>query len=108
MDHYYEMRDHILSALPYPMRVVVGLLIYRTTTQTLNGQGTGRYSAAEIASFREEIWQDINALLISAKKSVKSETRDEPFWLFGGEDPTEADATLFGFVTSVLVCTAFV
>lgn len=28
----------------------------------------------------------------------------KPFWVLGGDDPTEADATVFGFVSSVLVC----
>ncbi len=88
------------------MRVVVGLMIYRKTRQTLNGQGTDRYAAEEIASFRQEIWEGINALLIDAKWKAIEEPKRHLFWVLGGDGPTEADATLFGFIVSVLVCTA--
>jgi hypothetical protein len=102
------MREHVLSALPYPMRVVIGFLIYRTTTQTLHGQGTSRYTPDEIQSFRREIWEGINDLLVSARASSTAIAypRNSPFWILGGEHPTEADATLFAFITSVLVSTA--
>ncbi|OCK73873.1 hypothetical protein K432DRAFT_410342 [Lepidopterella palustris CBS 459.81] len=104
-ENYYQMRDHILSALSYPIRVVVGLLIYRKSMQTLHGQGTGRYTASEIQSFRQEIWEGINALLLSAKFEA-DDASTKPFWVLGGKGPTESDATLFGFIVSVLVCTA--
>ncbi|GAD97832.1 conserved hypothetical protein [Paecilomyces variotii No. 5] len=106
--NYYAMRDHVLSALTFPARWVVGLLIYRGMTQTLHGQGTGRYTADEIRIFRSEIWEAINGLLISsrARATVNGFPRDQPFWVLEGESPTEADATLFGFIVSVLVCTA--
>jgi hypothetical protein len=100
------MRDHVLSALSYPMRVVVGLVIYRKATQSLHGQGTGRYTAIEIQSFRQEVWEGVNALLTSARATATGDASDKPFWVLGGKGPTEADATLFGFITSVLVCTA--
>ena len=100
------MRDHILQALPYPMRVVVGLLIYRKTMQTLNGQGTSRYTPDEIRAFRQEIWEAINELLIASRTTIKGGPNDNPFWVLGGEGPTESDATLFGFIMSILVCTA--
>ncbi|KAH6662781.1 hypothetical protein B0J14DRAFT_495535 [Halenospora varia] len=103
--NHYTMRDHILQAVPYPMRVIIGYMIYRGTVKTLNGQGTGRYSAEEIASFRAEIWQSTNALL-SASKFKSSDRLEEPFWVLGGPEPTEADTTVFGFITSVLICTA--
>ncbi|KAI9736968.1 MAG: hypothetical protein M1834_000557 [Cirrosporium novae-zelandiae] len=111
LENYYPMRDHILSALPYPIRIIVGLLIYRTTTKTLHGQGTSRYTADEIRSFRREIWENINALLISSRASKVGSDYDDngnekPFWILQGVHPTEADATLFGFIVSVLVCTA--
>ena len=101
--NYYAMRDHILWSLPHPMRVLVGLLVYRNTMATLHGQGTGRYTTEEIAGFRGEIWKSVNELLIKAKKEAKS---DGPFWVLGGTEPTEADTTLFGFIVSVLVCSA--
>ncbi|KAL3436680.1 hypothetical protein BDV09DRAFT_43489 [Aspergillus tetrazonus] len=103
-ENYYTMRDHVLSAIPYPIRVLVGLLIYRSTVQTLHGQGTGRYSADEIEKFREEVWGAVNDLLVASK--VKAQDRAGPFWVLGGETPTEADATVFGFVVSALICEA--
>jgi len=31
---------------------------------------------------------------------------DGPFWALGGDEPTEVDATLFGFIASSLICEA--
>lgn len=99
------MRPHVLQALPYPIQFVVGLLAYRENMKRLYGQGTGRFSAEEIASFRREVWESFDALLtISRRKAKKNET----FWILGGEGPSEADATIFGFVAAVLVCKAYV
>lgn len=102
--NYYAMRDHILQALPYPVRVVVGLIVHRGAKATLHGQGTGRYGADEIAAFRREIWESINELLLEARRN-SGEGKD-PFWVFGGGQPSEADAALFGFIVSVLISTA--
>ncbi|RDL30130.1 Uncharacterized protein BP5553_10408 [Venustampulla echinocandica] len=103
VENYYPMRDHILSALPHPMRVLVGLIIYRNTTKTLHGQGTSRYTADEIRAFRREIWEGINDLLKSSRAKASSDT---PFWVLQEKHPSEADTTLFGFIVSVLVCKA--
>lgn len=100
------MRDHVLSAVPYPVRVVLGLLIYRNTAKNLHGQGTGRYTDNEIISFRLEIWESINALLVRSKAMTMDSSDNQPFWVLGGKEPNEADATLFAFVVSVLICTA--
>lgn len=109
--NFYVMRDHILETLSWPMRFVVGNIIYSNTVKTLHGQGTGRYSGDEIAGFRREIWESVNVLLVESKTALGTQrsTNDgaeEPFWVLGGENPTEADATVFGFVVSVLVCDA--
>ncbi len=103
------MRSNTLSALPYPVQLVVGLLAYRKVTQTLHGQGTGRLSAEEISAFRQQIWESINALL-SASRRQKTETggSDTTFWVLGGNGPSEADSVLFGFIASALVCSAYV
>jgi len=98
------MRDHALWSIPYPIRVVVGILAYRKHTAMLHGQGTGRFNGQEVKRFKTEIWQTIDGLLRASKSAVKD--NDEPFWALGGDGPTEADATLFGFVVSVLICTA--
>ncbi|RDW74954.1 hypothetical protein BP6252_06096 [Coleophoma cylindrospora] len=101
--NFYAMRDHILAFMPYPLRVLVGMLIYRKITTMLHGQGTGRYTAEEIAAFRLEIWENINNLLVASKSMSRD---NQPFWVLKGEHPTEADATVYGFVVSVLLCTA--
>ncbi|BCS26292.1 glutathione S-transferase family protein [Aspergillus puulaauensis] len=110
-ENYYTMRDHVLGAVPYPIRVVIGMLIHRTMVQTLHGQGTGRYSADEVQEFRVEAWNAVNDLLVASKvkKTQHQEQQgdaDQPFWVLGGEEPTEADTTVFGFVISALICTA--
>lgn len=85
------------------MQVLVGNLIYRSSAKIIHGQGTGRYTADEVRAFRREIWESINGILTSSGGKT---TAESPFWVLGGEKLTEADATLFGFIVSVLVCTA--
>lgn len=97
------MRDHILASLPRPMRVGVGIMIYRDTMARLRGQGIGRHSAEEIALFRDEIWQGVADTLIEAK-AESPVSGNECFWVFGGDAPTEADTTLFGFIVAVTMC----
>lgn len=97
------MRDYALGAIPYPVRIVVGLLAYRRIVATLHGQGTGRFTDGEIKEFKSEIWATIDGLLQASKSASAGEG---PFWVLGGQEPTEADATLFGFVVSVLISTA--
>ena len=103
------MRSNILAALPYPIQIIVGLLAYRGVMRTLNGQGTARFSAEEIRAFRRQIWEDVNALLVASRAKAKKAADDDDegtFWVLGGEGPSEADATVFGFVVSAMVCEA--
>jgi hypothetical protein len=100
------MRDHVLSSLPYPAQVFVGLVIYRRAIYTLHGQGTGRFSIDEIASIRQEIWENVDALLRASKSKSTASKSDEPYWILGGNEPTEADIVVFGFIVSVLICSA--
>ncbi|KAH7041420.1 uncharacterized protein B0I36DRAFT_345027 [Microdochium trichocladiopsis] len=108
IENYYTMRDYALWSAPYPVRVVVGLMVYRKTNAMLHGQGTGRFSADEIAKFKLGIWTSINDLLVESRSggSAGAANDREPFWALGGERPTEADCTLFGFVVSVMTSTA--
>ena len=103
LENYYVQRDKALWATPYLMRILVGLMIHRNNTAMLYGQGTGRLSSEEVTMFRREIWESINCALASIAKNT--DAKDMPFWILGGTAPTEADATLFGFITSVLVST---
>ncbi|KAI1142101.1 hypothetical protein F5Y05DRAFT_214295 [Hypoxylon sp. FL0543] len=105
MQNYYAMRDYALWSIPYPIRVVVGLLVFRKHSAMLHGQGTGRFTAEEIAASRHEIWAGLNALLATSRSNSKASNND-PFWVLGGEHPTEADTCLFGFIVSALICTA--
>lgn len=100
------MRSHVLAPLPYPMRVIIGMLAYRGNMRTIYGQGTGRFSGEEIAAFRAEIWETLNGMLVESRQKRLSNAGDKPFWILGDERPTEADAVLFGYISSVLVCKA--
>ena len=69
------MRDHVLWPVPWPIRVFVGSMIYRNTTATLHGQGTGRFSADEIALFRKEIWESFADLLLESQVDAQEAER---------------------------------
>ncbi|KAI0444224.1 hypothetical protein F4803DRAFT_512414 [Xylaria telfairii] len=103
--NYYTMRDHVLWPIPWPVRLLVGSMAYRNTVTTLHGQGTGRFTAEEIALFRREVWESCADLLLESRTKTHT-AAGEPFWVLGGPEPTEADATLFGFVSSTLLSTA--
>ncbi|KAK1148872.1 hypothetical protein N8T08_008757 [Aspergillus melleus] len=102
--NFYTMRGKILADLPWPLQVLVGHLIYRKNTRTLQGQGTLTFADEEIAAFRQEVWENLHAAAVAARS--KSNHPDAPFWIWAGEAPTEADAVLFGFIASGLVCYA--
>ncbi|KAH7120742.1 putative glutathione S-transferase [Dendryphion nanum] len=104
--NYYVMRDYALWAIPYPLRVVIGLLAYRGNMKKLHDQGTGRFSDREILGFKREIWEGVAGMLEESRKGAKGGDADGCFWVLGGKEPTEADASLYGFVVSVLVCEA--
>ncbi|KAK3984638.1 failed axon connections [Cladorrhinum sp. PSN332] len=101
MDNYYVMRDGVLGGIPFPLRVVVGNLAYRSVKSALWGQGTGRYTEQEVRRMREEVWEGLSGLLAEVRREG-----DRPFWVLGGDEPTEADATVYGFVVGGLICSA--
>lgn len=101
------MRDHTLGSIPYPVRVVVGILAHRKHSAMLHGQGTLRFTNEELTVFKHDIWSTIAGLLQASKTEAQTISKpDDPFWALGGAQPTEADATLFGFIISVLLSTA--
>ncbi|KAI1200138.1 hypothetical protein F5X97DRAFT_101598 [Nemania serpens] len=105
--NYYTMRDHVLWPIPWPLRVVVGSLVHRNVVAALHGQGTGRLGADEIAAFRREIWASFADLLLESRvRQARPADSAEPFWVLAGPEPTDADASLFGFVVSTLLATA--
>ncbi|KAL8842371.1 MAG: hypothetical protein Q9176_002760 [Flavoplaca citrina] len=104
--NYYTMRDKALSALPFPLKVLIGQISYRKMSSTLYGQGTGRLTAPEITKLKTEVWSHIDALLTASSRKRGSGAPEGMFFVLGGSRPTEADTTLFGFVASGLVCDA--
>jgi hypothetical protein len=104
IDNYYAMRDNIFSFMPFLMRFVVGLLVYRSHKRTLRGHGVLRYTDDEFHALRLEVWEGLNAMLAESRGRALEAGRDGPFWVLGGEAPTEADATVFGFITASLDC----
>ncbi|KAL2261623.1 hypothetical protein VTK26DRAFT_3742 [Humicola hyalothermophila] len=114
VDNHARMRDGVLAALPWPVRLLAGHLAYRAVSATLHGQGAGRYSDEEAREIKREVWEALEALLAEARRAAASTSgagsaggeREEPFWVLGGEQPSEADATVYGFIASALVCTA--
>lgn len=104
--NYYTMRDKALSALPFPLKVLIGQISYRKMSSTLYGQGTGRLTPHEITKLKTEVWEHIDALLTTSSQKRGSRTPNGMFFVLGGSRPTEADTSLFGFVVSGLVCDA--
>jgi hypothetical protein len=94
------MRSQVLGSLPWPVQVVVGNLVYIKITRTLSGMGILKFSTDEIAEFRREIWEAASNQLVTA--CAQSQNQDGPFWLWGGDAPTEADTVLFGFIAGSL------
>jgi hypothetical protein len=88
------------ASMSYPMRIVVRTVVFRQTTTTLKGQGTGCFSLAEISDFRKQIWAQVSALLDRVKKKS---SESGPFWVMGASQPTEVDTAVFGFIVSGLV-----
>ncbi|KAF7560800.1 hypothetical protein G7046_g3350 [Stylonectria norvegica] len=105
-DNYDTMRSNVLAAIPWPIQSLIGLLAYRGITNALYGQGTGRFAHEEVVKLKMEVWESLNSLLTASSASRPG--RKGPFWILGGEEPTEADAVMFGFIASALVCDAYV
>lgn len=97
------MRDKVLSPIPWPVRVFVGNMVYKKNIRSMEGQGTLKFTAEEISGFRSEIWELLNETIEASDAQHRGEG---PFWVWGGEEPTEADAVIFGFIASGLVCDA--
>ncbi|KAI1372118.1 hypothetical protein F4677DRAFT_433528 [Hypoxylon crocopeplum] len=103
-DNYFTMRSTVMAAIPYPIQVLVGLLAHRGVMRTLYGQGTARWTPEERLGIQHETWDSVNALLSESRS--KAAASSKPFWVLGGAEPSEADATLYGFIAAGLVCAA--
>lgn len=103
VNNYYTMRDYTMAKVPFPQRTIYGYLGFRDIVRKLHDQGTSRFSDAEIHAFRREIWESVNAFLEDSRRSA---TTDRCFWVLGADEPTEADATVYGFIVSTLIADA--
>ncbi|KAK4456558.1 hypothetical protein QBC42DRAFT_322311 [Cladorrhinum samala] len=110
VDNFHAMREGVLGGgvvEPFALRVIVGNLAFRGVTKMLWGQGAGRYTDEEAAGMKGEVWEGLSALLEESRtRREKKQGGDGPFWVLGRDEPTEADATVYGFVVAALVCDA--
>lgn len=67
IDNYYTMRDHMLWSIPYPIRVIIGLLAHRKLSAMLHGQGTSGVTDEEPNWSKQDIWGIIAGLLRASK-----------------------------------------
>ncbi|KAF2824296.1 hypothetical protein CC86DRAFT_354227 [Ophiobolus disseminans] len=103
LGNFYIMRDYTMAKMQFPQRAIFGYLAFRGIVRRLHDQGTSRFSDNEIHSFRRNIWESVNAFLDNSRQSAGS---DECFWVLGGDQPSEADATVYGFIVSTLIADA--
>lgn len=105
--NYYVQRDQILGSKPWLLKVIIGNMIHRKVMQTLHLQGCGRFSEEEQRANRHAIWRTIEEALVERWRAAvagnKATDSKAPFWCLGGQQATEADATLFGFINSALI-----
>lgn len=110
MDNFYTMRPNALVGMPWLLQVVIGNIAYRTVKNALYLQGTGRLLPEEVRCLKQEAWESLGAILSEARirnQSQGSEIgEDDPFWVLGGDQPTEADSVVYGFIAGSLVCEA--
>ena len=95
------MRDEgpITHGLPWGVRQATTFFSKLYCRMMLYFQGTGRHTSDELNELRREA---IGALadyagVALAKTAANS---SEPFWILGGDKPTEADFTLYGYLAN--------
>ncbi|KAI9789323.1 MAG: hypothetical protein M1816_006212 [Peltula sp. TS41687] len=107
--NFYRFRDEgPLSSIPYAVRLVVGGIVGRGVAKALQAQGTGRHTVEELDQMSEEAWAALNDLCTAHTTSTLDDgqvaaTSKRMPWIFGGQDPTEADASLYGLLVAVFV-----
>jgi glutathione S-transferase len=82
-------KAQFLAGFPAPMRPLVGRLVRKTVSKSLHLQGLGRHSQEDIYRLACD---DLTAL--SASLGSKQ--------YFFGDEPTDLDATAYGFLAQVL------
>lgn len=82
-------KTEFLAGFPAPLRPLVGRLVRKTIAKSLHLQGLGRHSQEELYRLGCD---DLTAL--------STFLGDKPY--FFGKEPTEIDATAYGFLAQVL------
>lgn len=106
------MRPIALAGMPYLLQLLIGNIAYRTVTNALYLQGTGRLLPEEVCALKQEVWDNLSVILAEARTKSQSAAagsqkgEDQPYWVLGGDQPTEADAVVYGFIAGSLVCEA--
>lgn len=77
------------ATMPAPLRPVVGLLVRRSTRNTLLAQGTGRHTPEQVYALGRADLQALSDAL-----------GDKPFFL--GEKPTSYDAAIYGALHNLM------
>jgi len=88
------------SYFPWGVRHFVASVAFLYVKMMLFFQGTGRHKPDEVRHFTEEAIDALAGFAEAARAKAKGEG---PFWIMGGDKPTEADFTLFGALAGYLV-----
>ncbi|KAH8883646.1 hypothetical protein GQ53DRAFT_663510 [Thozetella sp. PMI_491] len=103
-ENYKEMRDHgPLAHLPGGIRHVAVAVLLQYVRLMLYFQGTGRHKLDEIKHLRGEAIAAMADFATVANEMARDRPETEPFWILGGPKPTEADFSLFGYLSGLLV-----
>lgn len=93
------------SHVPGFIRGIAGFSVYNYCRLMLYFQGTGRHSVEEAKKLKQTAIETLGNYSAAAheKRLETKATSDnyEPFWILGGDQPTEADFTVFGFLATV-------
>lgn len=104
VDNFYIQRDEVLRSKNVGLKYMIGLVAQWRFTQTLHLQGSGRFSGEEQKTFRHEIWRTLEDMLVERQATAEDEI--QPFWCLGGQRATEADAVVFGFISTGLLASS--
>jgi hypothetical protein len=95
------MREGVFGHLPWGVRHAVGYGAKQYARVMMYFQGTGRYDAEEVRGFMEEAVGALGGFAEAARG--EAEGKGGVFWILGGSGPSEADFTVFGAVSALLV-----
>lgn len=98
-EHAAGMREGVFGHLPWGVRHAVGLGAKQYARVMMWFQGTGRFDAEEVRGLTEEAVGALGGFAEAAREGGKGGL----FWILGGEGPSEADFTVFGAVSALLV-----